>query len=71
MKLIPEWRRLVRKAWSIRLMVLAGALTGAEMALPLFSDAFPRNVFLVLSMITCVAGLVARLVAQPKLRDGD
>lgn len=69
MKLIDEWRRIVRKAWSFRLALLAAALGGVEMALPLFSDAVPRHVFLSLSILTTVGAALARIVAQPKMQD--
>lgn len=70
-QLIPDWKRVLRRAWSVRLSLLGAALGGVEMALPLFSDAFPRNVFLVLAMVVMVGGAVARLVAQPKTMGGD
>jgi hypothetical protein len=35
MKLVANWRAVLRCAWSIRLMILAGLLSGVEVALPL------------------------------------
>lgn len=67
--LIQDWPRIIRKAWSFRLAILAAALGGLEMALPLFSDAVPRHVFLGLSILTTVGAAVARIVAQPKMHD--
>ncbi len=67
MNLIPDWRRVLRKAWSLRLMVLAAVLSGVEVVLPLFVDAMPRGVFAGLSLLTAVGGAVARVVAQPKM----
>lgn len=64
MKLYDNWREILRKAWSIRLMLLAGVLSGVEVALPFFSHAMPRGVFAALSGITVAAAFVARLVAQ-------
>ena len=66
MTLKPNWREIFRKAWSIRLGVLAGLFSGAEIVLPLFADAFPRNVFALLSMLTVMGAVVARLISQPK-----
>ena len=34
MKLIAGWRRMLLRVWSIRLLLLAGALSGLEFALP-------------------------------------
>lgn len=67
MNLLPEWRWLVRKAWSVRLMALAAVLSGVEVALPFFVDAFPRGVFAAISAIVVASAFVARIVAQPKM----
>lgn len=64
MKLYENWKIIVKKAWSVRLMAIAFLLTMAEVMLPFFSDAVPHNIFAVLSGL-CVAGaFVARIVAQ-------
>lgn len=66
MRLYDDWRRILRKAWSVRLGVLAGLFSAAEVVLPLFSDAIPRNAFAVLSFVAVMGAVVARMVAQPK-----
>lgn len=65
--LIHDWKDVLRRAWSIRLMILAGLLTAAEVVLPLFADAMPRGLFAGLSAVTVGAALVARLLAQKDL----
>lgn len=67
MHLLPDWKRLIRKAWSIRLLVLSGLLSGCEVVLPLFVDTMPRNLFAVLSILAAVGAGVARVMAQPKM----
>lgn len=62
--LIPDWRRVLSKAWSIRLAAVAALLSGCEVVLPLFGDAIPRNIFAVLSFLAVVGAMIARLVAQ-------
>lgn len=66
MKLVPNWREVLRYAWSIRLLILAGVLSGAEVALPLLQDLLPihRGVFAGLSALTVCGAFVARFVAQ-------
>lgn len=64
MKLTDNWRGILRKAWSIRLMILAGVLSAVEVVLPLFADSIPRGTFAALSGVTVAAAFVARLVAQ-------
>lgn len=62
--LITDWRVILRKAWSVRLMVLSGLFTVAEVLLPLYSDAFPRHIFASLSVAAVVGGMVMRFVSQ-------
>lgn len=69
MKLIPEWRRVLRRAWSVRLNLLAVALTGATAALPAFMGIIPPMWLLALCTVVPLAAAVARLVDQPKMRD--
>ena len=64
MKLHDNWKDILRRAWSIRLILLAGLLSGCEVILPLFIDAMPRNVFAILSLLAVSGAFVARLVAQ-------
>lgn len=66
MRLKPDWKAILMKAWSIRLAALAAVLTRAEVVVPLFADSVPRNLFALLSFITVVAAMVARIVAQPR-----
>lgn len=72
MRLVAEWWRVLRYAWSIRLLVLAGLLSGAEIALPLIQDLLPipRGVFAGLSFAATAGAFVARLVAQQSI-SGD
>ncbi|MEP9388208.1 hypothetical protein [Mesorhizobium sp. KR9-304] len=35
MRLVANWRAVLTRAWSMRLMSLAGLLSGMEIALPL------------------------------------
>lgn len=65
MTLIPDWRRTLRHAWSLRLVALAAALSAVEVILPMFVDIMPRGLFAGLSLLAAVGGAVARIVAQP------
>lgn len=69
MSLIPDWKRIVRKAWSLRLMLLAGLLSGCEAVLPLFVDAIPRGIFAGLTLAVIPLAMVARVVAQKEMQD--
>lgn len=67
MQLYDNWGSILRKAWSIRLMILAGILSGFEVVVPLFADVLPRGVFATLSFISVMGAFVARLVVQKDL----
>jgi hypothetical protein len=69
MRLANNWRDLIRRAWSIRLMALAGLLSGAEFVLPLFQQQVDRGLFAALSFLTVAGAFVARLVAQKGLSE--
>lgn len=64
MRLDDEWKTILKRAWSVRLMLLAGVLSALEVVLPLFADFFPRGGFAALSGLTVGAAFIARLVAQ-------
>ena len=68
MTINPDWKAIVKKAWSIRLMLLAGLLSAVEVVLPFFSDAMPRGVFAALSGLSVGGAFVARLVAQKDMQ---
>ncbi|MGO4449131.1 hypothetical protein AB4Y96_09405 [Phyllobacterium sp. TAF24] len=69
MKPVHNWRGVLRCAWSIRLMILAGLLSGVEAILPLLDGVLPipPGIFAVLTLITVAAAFIARLVAQKGL----
>ena len=69
MKLADDWRVILRRAWSVRLMLLAGLLSGVEVILPLIGHALPINpgAFAALSGLTVMAAFVMRLIAQKDL----
>lgn len=71
MRLLDEWRKVSKKAWSFRLALLAAVLTAADVVVPQFSDVLPRNVFVVLAFVTSIAAAIARLIAQPEMHNDD
>ena len=65
--LLDDWRKIVRRAWSIRLSIVAAILTAAEVVVPLFGDVLPRGVFVLLAFSASIGAAIARLVAQPEM----
>ncbi len=66
--LLEDWRKIARRAWSIRLSIVAAVVTAAEVVVPLFGDVLPRGAFVLLAFIASIGAAVARLVAQPEVR---
>lgn len=64
MTLISDWRYVLRKAWSMRMMALSGLFSAVEVLLPIFSSYFPRGVFAVLSLACIPIGMWLRCVKQ-------
>jgi hypothetical protein len=67
--LITDWGQVLRRAWSVRLMVIAALLSGAEAALPFahqlgWLDFLPGGTFALLSFIVVAGAFIARFVAQ-------
>ena len=59
-----NWKDILKKAWSIRFIILAGLLSGAEVILPFFADSIPRGVFAALTLIAVAGAFISRLVVQ-------
>lgn len=68
MKLHDDWKQILRKAWSMRLIILSAVLSGVEVILPMAQplQVVPAGVFALLSFATTVAAGIARVIAQPK-----
>jgi hypothetical protein len=73
MRLASDWKRVLRHAWSVRLILIAGLLSGIEAALPLIGDFIPIPPAVLASamLIVVAAAFVSRLIAQEKISDAD
>jgi len=71
MQLIPHWWETLRRAWSVRFMAIAIALTVLEALLPYleFWLPIPRGAFAIASAVTIGAAWAARLVAQKNMEE--
>ena len=65
--LLDDWRKIARRAWSIRLSIVAAIFTAAEVVEPLFGDVLPRGVFVLLAFSASISAAIARLLAQPEM----
>lgn len=66
MRLLPDWRRVLTRAWSVRLWAVAIIFIFLDAALPILGGVLPipERSFAILSGLAAVGGLVARLVLQ-------
>ena len=71
MTLHRDWKRILRKAWSVRLILLAGLLSGIEVMLPFYDGSMPRGWFAALSGLSVAGAFVARIVAQPRMYEPE
>lgn len=70
MKLIVGWRRVLSRAWSVRLMLLAAVLSAAEVALPFMGDIIEPGSLAILSALSTSGAFFARILAQKDIKDG-
>ena len=70
MKPIADWRRVLTRAWSVRLLDVSLLMDGLEFALPYLDGLLPVSpgVFLGLGILTTIGAGVARVIAQTSLR---
>lgn len=66
MKFRDDWPKILKHAWSVRLIAIAAVLSGAEIALPIVGDYLPISKLLLslLVFLVVAAALVARVVVQ-------
>lgn len=67
--LIPNWKDILKKAWSIKFIILAGLFSGAEVILPFFADSLPRGLFAVLTLVAVSGAFISRIVVQRDLKE--
>lgn len=74
MQILANWRAVLTKAWSVRLIIIAAILSGAEFALGQLDATIlgmPDGTFAAASGFVSAAALLARIMAQSDLEDDD
>lgn len=69
MTLVPQWRAVLTRAWSVLLLYLVMAISGLEALVSFFGHAIPGPLWLRAGLIFGIsaAGVYARIVLQPRL----
>ena len=74
-QLIDDWKWVVTKAWSSRLMLVAMILTGCEAIIPIFSDdlteLYPRKYVALGIFLIIGTAWIARLLVQRQESNHD
>lgn len=71
MKLIPEWKRTLAKAWSVRLAVFAAVLEAAQEFFPVLDALLTERpriqiAYSLFKFLVIMGAILARIVAQPR-----
>lgn len=69
--LIANWREVLKRAWSVRLILLAALLSGVEAMLPYIALPIPPGIFAGLTLVVTMAAFAARLLAQKENPDAS
>ena len=65
-RLLDDWRKIARRAWSIRFSLLAALFTAAEVVVPMLGEQLPRGLFVLLAFVASVGATLTRLMVQPE-----
>lgn len=62
--IIGNWREVLKKAWSIKFMLLSAVFSGLEAALPYLDNFAPKGLMAFLSLAAVSGGLISRFIQQ-------
>jgi predicted benzoate:H+ symporter BenE len=66
----PDWKRILRKAWSMKCTALAGVFSGLVVLVPYVAPRVPLQLLAALAIVANVGAGVTRLLSQREFRDG-
>lgn len=68
-RLIDNWRAILARAWSIRIAIFWGIVSGLAAAWPALDEVVPIRLFVAGSVLISVALVVARVTKQPGVEE--
>lgn len=68
--LLPEWKKILRKAWSVRLLLVATVLSALEAGVQYYLTGTAPLLATGAALLSLAAG-VSRVIAQPKSMGTD
>ncbi len=66
LRLVDDWKWVVKKTWSIRFTVLASICGGINMLLQLFANQNSSTAFLIAAFVFSVATGISRVFSQDR-----
>jgi hypothetical protein len=69
-KLIDDWKAIAKRAWSVRLMLVAAVLSGGAVAVPFVAPVVPTEylvAYAAVVFLVVTGAIIARFVAQKNL----
>lgn len=70
-KVIPQWKKTLKYAWSLRLEAIGCVCSVGEVLVSLYIDKFPRGVMAIAATVFIVGGMIARFFIQRNMTDDD
>lgn len=70
MKLLPNWRAVLARAWSVRLIVLGAIVQGGALYWSAFEGALDARLFFGIGIVLQLASVISRVVDQ-QIGGGD
>jgi hypothetical protein len=65
MTLLPDWKDVLKRAWSVKFLTLAAVVSGCETVLQVAGNAFlPAGVASAIVGVLAALGILARVLAQ-------
>lgn len=64
MTLLPDWKKIAKKAWSMRLMAVAAFFAGCEAILPFVDDVLAPRPLAIIAFVVVVGSMLTRLMVQ-------
>lgn len=68
-QMIPAWRITLRKAWSVRLNLLATLFLAMELIVPFLTNRVPPYLFVILALVSVVGSTWARVLIQKNMQE--
>lgn len=70
-RLIRNWKKTFRYAWSIRFAILSGICSAGEVVIAYFPDALPRGAMAGLAGSFALFGIISRFIIQQSMKNED